>query len=627
MSDAFGSSTQQNILTGGDGAKLYGWYAENTSNTSVFDVNNASGSGAANCLQITFPSMTYTDAGIPFFYRKLQGDFDVNTKIQAYMSWAMGGLIVKDELVNPGHLNYVKIDMDGAENLLWYNITNDSVTNSGSGATGNYLRINRTGNVFTIYSSTNGSSWTQQAQWTRGDFSSTVYVGLHGWGALGYAGVYNQFAYFDGTYTDAGGSITASSAVTLPPPTVSAASLSSGTGSAAVTLPHLIESAACSETGNFCDNALPVFQLDGEFAAQADVEFNMPVFIIDSSVSGSNVSFGLLYGMSLRTSGSVITGAGGYGNPKLPVFTVKSQMAAKSALTLPCFQTDIELLTGRIASTRVLRLPRFKTDTLVYNPPIINGGMRFPVVNLAAKLLTGAGCEFDELKLPAIRMPSLAYVNAYAGGISTAAAALKAFTASTSGYGEYKGKAAVAVPLFAINALAVESLVSFSDSSGTKIIVLNINTGALTEYTAYDFNGFCQWGDGCFAEGDGGIYIIGADTDDGASISCSIKTSKTELKNAKGKDESSIKRVPEVHTVVRTPSPFVFKAITDDGAEHVYLPEFTEAARTDRTTPQRIKLGKGARGRYWQFAIENTAGAPLEIESFEPEVAAIGRRV
>jgi hypothetical protein len=364
-----------------------------------------------------------------------------------------------------------------------------------------------------------------------------------------------------------------------------------------------------------------MFILAASCPPQADALLEFPVFAIDAAGTGSNPSFGFLYGLSLLIEGGVTAGADAYGGPELPLFTVKSQMAATGALELPCFRTDVEYLTGRTGNARTLRMPRLTIDTLAYNPPIINGGTGFPVVKIAAGALTGGGGEFDGT-LPAIKMPSLPYVNAFAGGVSGAAAVVPVFAALMSGYGEYKGEAAAAIPLF-----AVEAMMSFREGGGTRAVVLNVNTGALTEYTSFDFNGFCQWGDDYFAEGEGGIYVLGANDDDGVPISCSIRTSKTELKDAKGKGESAIKHVPEVYAVVRTPSPFVFKAITDDAEEHAYLSESTAPSRTGRTAPERIKLGKGARGRYWTFAIENTAGAAMEIESFEPEVASLGRRV
>ncbi|KWT91826.1 Ig-like domain-containing protein [Candidatus Magnetominusculus xianensis] len=689
MGDQFGTGTQQNLLSGGDGAKQYGWFAENTSGTTVFDINNTSGSGTPNCLQMTFPSQVYTEANHPFAYRKLTGDFDVNTRVQSCLSWAYGGLMVKDETIHPGHKDSIDIREDANSNLSWFNQTNDAVTNSGSGSSGQYLRINRTGNVFTLYHSSNGSSWTQDAQWTRNDFSSTVYVGLFGYGSSGHAGVYVQFTYFNGTYTDAGATTTAlvsdmnpamagvnvtfTATVTGSSPTgtvtfkdgattlgtdsldgsyeatYSTSSLSAGTHSitavyggdsnnsgstssalseviqstaGTITLPHLITSGAVTQSGNFCNNALPMIKLNADFAAVANAALDLSVLTIDGSVVSTNVSYGVLYGLSMFSNGGVVVGTWGAGKAVFPAFTVNSQTAAKGTLELPCFQTDIEYLTGRTADTRPLKLPRFQIDTLVYNLPIIHGSAGFPVVKVSAGVLTGGGCKCD-VTLSAMKMPSLPYVNAYAGGVCAAAAAMKAFIVSTSGYGEYKGNASVAVPVFVI-----DSLMSISESARTQVIVLNINTGALTEYTSYEFNGFCQWGAEYFAEGDSGIYILGADTDDGVPISCSIKTSKTELKGPKDKnDESAVKRVPAANAVVRTPSPFVFKAITDNGAENVYLPEFKEAARSERTAPRRIKLGKGMRGRYWQFAIENTAGAPIEIESFEPEVAALSRKV
>ncbi|MBF0568362.1 MAG: hypothetical protein HQK95_05785 [Nitrospirae bacterium] len=611
MSDQFGATTQQDLYTGGDGAKSYGWNLLNSAHATGADVNITNpGYLSIYPTGVSYPTgATFT---VPFVYKNLSGDFDVNIGTNA-TNYPFG-FIVRDPDASSGEdwlgLSNIPGDMAYSKNT-----TNSSTTQYGANTLFKYFRIARSGAIFTTYLSTDGSSWSQHEQFTRNDFASSVQVGIYAYGAT-------AVDYFD----EITPSVTASAAITLPVTTISASIVSVGTVGATMTLPHLMDAGACSQTGNFCNNQLPVFTLDGEFAAQADVTFDVPVVTIDGSASGSITSFGRLSVLSLRINGGVTTGTGGYGKAVLPIFTAKSQMAATSALALPCFKTDTEYLTGRIAGTRVLRIPRFRIDTLAYNPPIINVSANSPVLKLSAGMLTGGGCQCD-VRVSALKMPSLPFVNAYAGGVSAMAAATPAVVVSMSGHGQYKGNGAVAIPLFALESIGVGTMMGIVRGNDSRVIVLNINTGTLTEYTAYDFNGFCQWGEDYFAGGDGGIYILEGDTDDGVPISCSIKTSKTELKNARGRDESSIKRVPEVYTVVRTPSPFVFKAMTDDGAENVYLSEVTDPSMSDRTAPRRIKLGKGMRGRYWQFAIENTGGAALEIESFEPEVAAIGRRV
>ncbi|MBF0320996.1 MAG: hypothetical protein HQL01_14450, partial [Nitrospirae bacterium] len=401
-----------------------------------------------------------------------------------------------------------------------------------------------------------------------------------------------------------------------------AGSISTG---ASLTLPHFTGAGQCEQTGNFFDQTLPLLTLSATSPPEANMLAVLPLFSLDATGSASNPSDAFLYGLYLRINGSVATGAAGGVNQELPLFTIASQTAAESALKLPRFKLDTEYLTGRLAKTQDMAMPALRIDTYVYNLPIINGATGFPVLDVSAVFDTGAGCELEET-LPSMAMPSLPYVNAHAGGLSEAAAAMPVFVMSVGGYGEYKGVAAVAIPVFAIDSLV--DLHSFAEGeSSARVMVLNIITGALSEYTSYDFNGFCQWGTEYFAEGDSGIYILGADTDDGVPISCSIKTSKTELKDAKDRGESEIKIVPEVYAVVRTPSPFVFKATTDDAEEYAYTAETTPPSRTGRTATERIKLGKGARGRYWTFGIENTEGAAMEIESFEPEVVSTGRRV
>ncbi|MCG6552564.1 MAG: hypothetical protein L7F77_09575 [Candidatus Magnetominusculus sp. LBB02] len=627
MADQFGSSTQQNILTGGDGAKSYNWNVVNSANASAIDVN-ISNAGyltmamAASANQYWY----YNSQSATFVYQNITGDFDIDVSMSTSGSLTTTDrrmLCVRDTNSTTNSQNLILLGHDNWSglNTLWlYVIANAETGNRTTYYP--YLRIARVGNRFNYYGKVNsGDSW-YLINYYDSSFNTDVQVGFMCTQSAGTSAFTLTADYFQGTYTNTASNTTSTAAVTLPLLTIAATAALPATVSAALTLPHLTSTGASAQTGNFCNNALPMLTLDGKFAATADGLIEMPLPAAVGVVSVSNLISGLISWVSILINSDIVIGSNGNGVAVLPTFIASSLTAADAELQLPTFQTDMQTLTGRIAGTRVLSIPRFKINTLVFNQPIINVAAGFPVVNLSAGMLTGAGCQSGSLSMPMIKMPSLAYVNGYAGGVSMAAAAMPMFDDLAMGYAEFKGNMAAALPQFAI-----ESLMSFREGSNVRVMALNINTGALTEYTAYDFNGFCQWGDSYFAEGEGGIYILGAETDDGVPISCSIKTSITELKNARGRDESSIKRVPQVHTVVKTPSPFVFKAITDDGLEHSYLSEFTEAARTDSTSPTKIKLGKGARGRYWQFAIENTAGAPLEIEQFEPEVAALERRV
>ncbi len=198
MADQFGALTQQDLLPSGDGRKLHGWYAYGTSSASAIDVNI---SNAGNL------TVTLATAGtLTFVYSVVTGDFDVNTYLISRGSPANVTVCGIDATpdVSAAQVNSVQIRFQrtSIENWEAVHYTNGSATNDITGAVaGNYYyRMSRAGNVFTLYSSTDGSSWTQRAQWTRSDMPAILQLGLLV--AKSHANAYTaQFDYFQGTYT------------------------------------------------------------------------------------------------------------------------------------------------------------------------------------------------------------------------------------------------------------------------------------------------------------------------------------------------------------------------------------------------------------------------------------------
>jgi hypothetical protein len=183
--DEFGASTAQELLTGGDGAKSYGWYLLNSSNANSADVNQTNVSQLTVNLKVTGATDFY-DAQFdgPFLYKSVSGDFDVDI---AFPDSVLNedtqtiNFIARDDTVSAGE-DHVRIasGYSGSRFVWWGNTTNDVTGDTGSSSvTHNYLRMRRVGSVFTFYSKANiGDVWTQQKQYTRGDFATSIQVGI-----------------------------------------------------------------------------------------------------------------------------------------------------------------------------------------------------------------------------------------------------------------------------------------------------------------------------------------------------------------------------------------------------------------------------------------------------------------
>ncbi|MEO5361994.1 MAG: hypothetical protein H7843_16415 [Nitrospirota bacterium] len=197
MSDQLGTGTQQNLLSGGDGAKLYGWSLLNSSLASPIDVN-ITNAGQLTIALTNQNAWLTSKSGYPFVYQSVTGDFDIDAHITARGKAAL--LIASDRNISANE-NNVAIGWYLGEQTIWYNTVEGSESGSNNGTTRPYVRMTRVGNVFTLYAKVNtGDSWTQFAQYTRSDFNSNIFVGftvISGNNGTGTA----QFDYIEGTYS------------------------------------------------------------------------------------------------------------------------------------------------------------------------------------------------------------------------------------------------------------------------------------------------------------------------------------------------------------------------------------------------------------------------------------------
>lgn len=183
--DEFGATTQQDLKTGGDGAKSYGWNILNSANADAVDVN------ITNAGYLTIDcNATYTQwlnaafTGV-YVYKNITGDFDVETLLTGNetTNYHRSAIIARDPAASAGedwfgiHRTFVSPN----DTIGGWDTVNSvtSGTTSDVVSTAKYLRMTRIGNVFTAYYKVNvGDSWTQKSQVTRADFASSIQIGL-----------------------------------------------------------------------------------------------------------------------------------------------------------------------------------------------------------------------------------------------------------------------------------------------------------------------------------------------------------------------------------------------------------------------------------------------------------------
>jgi hypothetical protein len=137
--------------------------------------------------------------------------------------------------------------------------------------------------------------------------------------------------------------------------------------------------------------------------------------------------------------------------------------------------------------------------------------------------------------------------------------------------------------------------------------VINHETNAPSRYDALPANSMCRFNGKTYMACAAGIYETGADNDAGKPIHASITLGQTNFENTKNK------RIPYVYVGMRSSGAMQMKVIANNQADRYYaLNAIGGAVRGSRAT-----IGKGLEGQYWQFRIDNVAGADFELDSIE----------
>ncbi|MBF0488651.1 MAG: hypothetical protein HQK98_10870 [Nitrospirae bacterium] len=148
-------------------------------------------------------SPTGATFSVPFVYKNLSGDFDVNfgTNSAGYGI----GLVAYGPASSAGGVDWVGV-LNAPGGDIFASTSNSSTSSASVGGSSfSYFRLTRVGNVFTGYVSGDGSSWSAcGTTYTRTDFNSSVQVGLIAWNST-------AIDYFN-EYTP---SVTASAAITF----------------------------------------------------------------------------------------------------------------------------------------------------------------------------------------------------------------------------------------------------------------------------------------------------------------------------------------------------------------------------------------------------------------------------
>lgn len=142
---------------------------------------------------------------------------------------------------------------------------------------------------------------------------------------------------------------------------------------------------------------------------------------------------------------------------------------------------------------------------------------------------------------------------------------------------------------------------------------INTRTNAVTEYQNWNFNSFCLIGGQVYGGSDAGLFVLNAETDNGADIVTDIKGAMLSLGGSRFTQLDGVYIGMRVESNSRN---FILKLIQPNagpgGTDRVYVYQFRPANM--KTT--KINIGKGLRARYLQWELI-TPGPDFDLDSIE----------
>lgn len=147
---------------------------------------------------------------------------------------------------------------------------------------------------------------------------------------------------------------------------------------------------------------------------------------------------------------------------------------------------------------------------------------------------------------------------------------------------------------------------------------VNLKNFALVEVDNFPFNSFAKFNGETLAAGDGGIFALSGDTDNGTKITARVRFALSDY------GISQLKRAEEVFISYRSPGTLILRIIIDGGQTFEYPLEPT--GETGIYTA-RVKTGKGLKFTYASLEIENFDGCDFDLDAIRVSPVVLYRRV
>ena len=279
---------------------------------------------------------------------------------------------------------------------------------------------------------------------------------------------------------------------------------------------------------------------------------------------------------------------------EFPVPSAQFYSGAILEAEFPVLSSDIELIAGSAMELNAV-LPTIsviiEANTIEYGDMIAD----FPPFSTDFRIAHGNICKL-ELEFPVLS----ASLTAKIGSVMTFEAELPTFDtdfAIATG-----GIITMDVELPVLSAYLL--LKNIAITITYKGIVINMKTGAVTEYNNFNFNSIVEYKGKYLTASDNGIYLLTGDTDDNANIDAYFRTGTVDRDNR-------MVNIPE-EMWVKGENGNMTLDYTLDNSRTISLSINPVNSSISGT---RVKLPKGVKSRFADFSVKNVSGSDFKIQS------------
>ena len=319
----------------------------------------------------------------------------------------------------------------------------------------------------------------------------------------------------------------------------------------------------------------------------------------------------------LRLSGTGVSQelTSGNGAISLPFLQVtgydKAAFLLVSGVRLPVLTLAATGLTGEIGNGK-LSIPVFQVASGGFSNTLGNGAASIPLLTVAGSGLSGTT---GNLRAQLGRL--ILAARGVSGTIGSGVLRLPIVLVAGTGYGStVTGQVNILLPMLRLHATDGEPLAPGLGAGAA--LVWHTQIGAMTTYSSFPFNSFALANGVYLGANANGIFALEGDTDAGVAIAASVAFGATDF------GDEHMKRVTAAYVGYRTSGELRLTVTTDEHQEYQYTLEPSGQAGLHAN---RVKLGKGAKGRYWQARIDNRDGASFDLDQITLTADVLSRKI